>query len=160
MFGGRREETKAEAEAPFVQSSKKPLSSLVNPLYIQSPTSPSNPASTRFKRTKMSGSIEGQPGDVRSPSFDFHLFSDPIPYCRESPHLRSQLGHNLSNRAPHTFPPLLNLLIHSAASQTFLAISPRSPPRLSFSPLFPSQSFPVRHNLFETSCSLDHAGCP
>jgi hypothetical protein len=119
-----------------------------------------NPARTRFKLTKMSDSVECQPGDVRSPSFCFHLLSDPIPYCRESPHLRNQLGHSSLNRVSHTFPPLLSLLIHSAASQTSLAISPRSPPRLSFSPPFLSQSFPVRHNLSETSCSLYRVGWP
>lgn len=141
-----RDETRPEP--PFVESSKRPLSSLANPLYLQTLTSPSIPPE-RGSITKMSESIEGQPGDVRSPSFFclHHLLSsDPIPYCRASPHLRNQHGHSSSNRVSHTFPPLLNLLIHSVVSQTSLAISPRSPPPLSFSPLFPSQSFPVRHN--------------
>jgi hypothetical protein len=51
----------------------------------------------------MSGSNEGQPGDVRSPSFCLHQLFDPVPYCRESPHLRNQLGHSLSKRVPHIF---------------------------------------------------------
>jgi hypothetical protein len=152
VFGGRREETKPEA--PFVESSKRPLSSLANPLYLQTLTSPSKRGLNFFAVRKMSDSVEGQPGDVRSPVFCLLYLSDPVPYCRESPHLRNQLGHNLSNRVSHTFPPFFNLLIHPAASQTSLAISPRSPPRLSFSPPFPLQSFPVRHNLSETSCSL------
>lgn len=78
MFGGRREETK---EAPFVESSKRPLSSLVYPLYLQTLTSPSIPPERGlnfFSVTKMSGSNEGQPGDVRSPSFCLHQLFDPV----------------------------------------------------------------------------------
>lgn len=145
MFGGRREETRRrQTEPPFVQSSKRPI------VPCQPTPSPNSFISLNFfSLTNMSESIEGQPGDVRSPTFCFHKLSDPVPYCRQSPHLRNQLGHSSSNRVSHTFPPLLSLLIHSAASQTFLAISLRSPPRLSSSPPFPSQSFPVRHNLPE-----------
>jgi hypothetical protein len=157
--GGKKQRRKA----PFVESSKRPLSSLADPLHLQTLTFPSIPPERGlnfFSVTKMSESNEGQPGDVRSPSFCLYQLSDPVPYCRESPHLRNQLGHSSSNRVPHTFPPLLNLLIHSAALQTFLAISPRLPPPLSFSPPYPSQSFPVRHNLPETSCSLYPVGWP
>jgi hypothetical protein len=85
-----------------------------NSLYLQTLTSPSVPPERGlilFSVAKMSESVEGQPGDVRSPSFYFHQPCDPVPYCRESPHLRNQLGHSSSNRAPHTFLRLLNLLI-------------------------------------------------
>jgi hypothetical protein len=156
-----REETKAEAS--LLSKAVKGLSSLADPLHLQTLTFPSIPPERGlnfFSVTKMSESNEGQPGDVRSPSFCLHQLSDPVPYCRESPHLRNQLGHSSSNRVPHTFPPLLNLLIHSAAFQTSLAISHRLPPRLLFSPPFPSQSFPVRHNLPETLCSLYPVGWP
>jgi hypothetical protein len=150
------EEGKKQRRSLLSSKAVKGQSSLANPLHLQTFTSPSIPPERGlnfFSVTKMS---EDQPGDVRSPSFCLHQLSDPVPYCRQSPRLRKQLGHSSSNRVPHTFPPLLNLLIHSAASQTSLAISPRLPPRLSFSPPFPSQSFPVRHNPSETSCSLYH----
>ena len=145
----------------LVESSKRPLSSLANPLHLQTFTSLSIPPKRGLSFVsviKMSESNEGQPGDVRSPSFCLHQLSDPVLYCRQSPHLRNQLGHSSSNRVLHTFPSLLNFLIHSAVSQTSLAISPRSPPHLSFSPPFPSQSFLVRHNPSETSRSLYPVG--
>lgn len=154
MFGGRREETRAEP--PFVESSKKghhrPLPTT---LYLQTLTSPSIPPERGLNNFSVTIMSEDQPGDVSFPSFSLHL-SHPIPYSRQSPHLRNQLGHSSSNRVHHSFPPLLNLLIHPAASQTSLAISPRLPPRLSFSPPFPSQSFPVRHNLSATKHRVNY----
>ena len=120
MFGGRREGKKQRRRSLPLSKAVKGQSSLVNPLHLQTLTSPPIPPERGlnfFSVTKMSESIEGQPGDVRSPSFCLHQLSDPIPYCRQSPHLRNQLGHSLSNRAPHTFPPLLNLLTFSFTPQ-------------------------------------------
>jgi hypothetical protein len=70
VFGGRREETKAEPD--FLESCKRSPSSL-NPPQPTTPVFSLNPAITRFNPfTKMSDSNEGQPGDVRSPSFYLH----------------------------------------------------------------------------------------
>jgi hypothetical protein len=85
------------------------------------------------------------------PSFISTYLNFLTTVLRQSPHLRNQLGLSSSNRGPHTPPPLLNLLIRSAGLQTSRAISPRSPPRRSFFPLFPSQNFPVHPNLSGTS---------
>ena len=104
-----------------------------------------------FSFRKMSESIEGQPGDVKSRHFYLTYLNSLTTFLRQSPHLRNQPGLSSSNRGPHTLPPLLNLLIRSAGLQTSRAISPRSPPRRSFFPLFPSRNFPVHPNLSGTS---------
>ena len=123
-------------------------------------------ATTRFNPfsfRKMSESNEGQPGDVRSRHFYPHYLNFLTTFLRQSPHLRNQTGLSSSNRGPHTPPPLLSLLIRSAGLQTSRAISPRSPPRPSFSPLFRLPSFPVHPSLFGTSfalCSLYPPGWP
>ena len=149
MFGGKREETKRGL--PLLPLSK---AALANPPHLQTFNSPSIPLERGlifFTVAKMS---DDQPGEVRYPHFVSNSFLIPFLTIRESPLLRNQLGHSSSNRVPRIFLPLLNLIIHSTASQTSLAISPRLPPRLSFSPPFPSPNFPVRHNPSQTSRSL------
>lgn len=130
-----RKGTRRNAETPFVESSKRPSSSLVNPLHLQTLSSLSerdlNFSQSCQSLSKISLVMWG-PRHLVSTSFLTLILT-----YRESPHLRNQLGHSSSNRVPQTFPPHLNLLIHSAASQTSLAISPRLPPRLSSSPPFP-----------------------
>lgn len=152
MFGGRREETKPGP--PFVEAA------LANPLHLQTFTSPSIPLERGLIFIIVAKMSDDQLGEVRSLHFVSNSFLIPFLTIRESPLLRNQLGHSSSNRVPHIFLPLLNLIIHSTASQTSLAISPRLPPRLSFSPPFPSQNFPVRHNLSQTSRSLYPIGWP
>ena len=146
------EEGKKQGRSP--ETCKRPQTSLAIPLHPATPCLSLTLATTRFNPfsfRKMSESVEGQPGDVRSRHFYPHYLNFLTTFLRQSPHLRNQPGLSSSNRALHTPQPLFSLLIRSAGLQTSRAISPRSLPRPSFSPLFRLRSFPVHPSLFGTS---------
>lgn len=92
---------------------------------------------------------EDQPGDVRSQSFN--LCRPPSRHTlRQSLRPKNRLGLSSSNRQSHRL-LLLSLLIPSTVLRTFLAISTHLPRHLSFYPLCPLPSSPVRRHTSMTS---------